>query len=115
VTDDADRDRLAATLGAHYAAGHLDVVELDRRLELVLSAGTLEDAAHGLDDLPPVRSGAPPRRRWWRRRHGESDAPQPGWVPTLERFRDPSTARVMRVWVDPVDGGRHYVAEGQGG
>jgi Domain of unknown function (DUF1707) len=110
VTDDADRERLAAALGGHYAAGHIDVAELDRRLELVLAAGAPEEAAGALDGLPPVPSDAPPRRRR-RRRHGESDAPQPGWVPTLERFRDPSTARLMRVWVDPVDGGRHYVAE----
>jgi hypothetical protein len=32
-------------------------------------------------------------------------------VPTKERFIDPSTQRVMRVWVDPGDHTRHYVAE----
>jgi hypothetical protein len=45
------------------------------------------------------------------RRHGESPEAAPGWVPTEESFRDPSTGRVMRVWVDPVDGSRHYVPE----
>ena len=37
---------------------------------------------------------------------------QAGWRPTPERFRDPTTERVMRVWIDPADGSRHYVAEG---
>ena len=45
------------------------------------------------------------------RRHGESDDPQVGWTPTEEVFRDPSTDRVMRVWIDPKDGSRHYVPE----
>ncbi len=45
------------------------------------------------------------------RRHGESPKAAPGWVPTEESFRDPSTGRIMRVWVDPVDGSRHYVPE----
>jgi hypothetical protein len=45
------------------------------------------------------------------RRHGESARPGSGWTSTDEVFRDPSTGRVMRVWVDPVDGSRHYVPE----
>ncbi|MGO8869991.1 MAG: hypothetical protein ACLQPH_01060 [Acidimicrobiales bacterium] len=44
------------------------------------------------------------------RRHGESDAPQPGWTPTDEVFRDPGTNRTMRVWVDRA-GDRHYVTD----
>ncbi|HXQ43670.1 MAG TPA: hypothetical protein VN816_03445 [Acidimicrobiales bacterium] len=47
------------------------------------------------------------------RRHGESDRPGPGWVPTDEVFRDPGTERVMRVWADAV-GGRHYLPERPG-
>ena len=49
------------------------------------------------------------------RRHGESDLPEPGWRATDEVFRDPSTERVMRVWVDPEDGSRHHVPERTGG
>lgn len=45
------------------------------------------------------------------RRHGESDRPQQGWVPTAEVFRDPGTNRLMRVWTDQT-GDRHYVPEG---
>lgn len=44
------------------------------------------------------------------RRHGESERPQPGWERTTEVFNDPSTNRVMRVWLDE-SGERHYVPE----
>ena len=45
------------------------------------------------------------------RRHGESELPAEGWERTDEVFVDPTTNRRMRVWVDPRDGARHYVAE----
>ena len=44
-------------------------------------------------------------------RHGERPRPEPGWQPTEESFRDPSTGRIMRVWIDPADGSRHYIPE----
>jgi hypothetical protein len=44
------------------------------------------------------------------KRHGESTSAHSAWSPTEERFRDPSTGRLMRVWLD-VDGSRHYVPE----
>ena len=46
------------------------------------------------------------------RRHGESQLPAEGWQRTDEVFVDPTTNRRMRVWLDPRDGSRHYVAEG---
>ena len=45
------------------------------------------------------------------RRHGESEVPSEDWQRTDEVFRDPTTRRFMRVWVDPRDGSRHYVPE----
>jgi hypothetical protein len=45
------------------------------------------------------------------RRYRESSSAHPGWHPTDEVFNDPSTQRVMRVWLDG-DGTRHYVEEG---
>jgi len=54
-------------------------------------------------------TGGRPR---WGRGHGDADAPQAGWRPTNERFRDPSTNRVMRVWED-AGGARHYVPDDQ--
>jgi hypothetical protein len=115
---DADRERLAAVLGQQYAAGRIDLAELDRRLDAVLRADTLEQAAAQLHDLPAsVAPAAAQRvsRRRRRGRHGEADAPQPGWAPTLERFRDPSTGVVMRVWLDPADASRHYIADSASG
>ena len=44
------------------------------------------------------------------RRHGESTTARPEWTPTEERFRDPSTGRLMRVWLDHT-GARHYVPD----
>jgi hypothetical protein len=44
------------------------------------------------------------------RRHGESNRAQPGWQQTDEVFKDPSTDRTMRVWLDEA-GQRHYVPE----
>ena len=45
------------------------------------------------------------------RRHGESELPAGHWQRTDEVFKDPSTHRLMRVWVDPQDGSRHYVPD----
>ena len=42
------------------------------------------------------------------RRHGEVSRPDADWTPTDEVFNDPSTNRVMRVWIDTA-GMRHYV------
>jgi hypothetical protein len=44
------------------------------------------------------------------RRYKDTDRPGPGWRSTDEVFADPSTKRIMRVWLD-ADGERHYVAE----
>ena len=44
------------------------------------------------------------------RRHGESHAPAGDWACTDEVFRDPSTGRLMRVWLDR-GGDRHYVPD----
>lgn len=45
------------------------------------------------------------------RRHGQAPASGTGWVRTSERFRDPTTGKIMRVWIDPEDQSRHYVPE----
>ena len=45
------------------------------------------------------------------RRHAESPDVHPTWNRTTEVFRDPATARLMRVWLDEA-GRRHYVPEG---
>jgi len=108
---DADRELLYETLKRHAAEGRLDIAELERRVALVAGAETHEDAAPAMAGLPPLAGAGDPDRRPRRGRgHGEVDKPGPDWRPTSERFRDPRTRRVLRVWVDPA-GDRHYVAE----
>jgi len=45
------------------------------------------------------------------RRHAEAAVPADGWHRTDEVFIDPRTERRMRVWIDPRDNSRHYVAD----
>jgi len=101
----SSEDRVAALLGRHYAEGRFEATELERRLDLAYAGdGT------ALEGLPPLAAEAPKKRRWGRR-HGERDKAEPHWVPTKERFVDPTTQRVMRVWVDPGDRSRHYLED----
>ena len=113
---DADRDRLVAVLREHYAAGRMDTEELRRRVGIVLAAAYADQAAAALADLPgvamPGGPGSDPKPRpRSRKRHAQVARPQPGWIPTAERFRDPSSGAIMRVWTDPADGSRHYVPD----
>jgi hypothetical protein len=108
---DADREAQYETLKRHAAEGRLDVAELERRVALVAEADSHEAAAQALAGLPLLAAEpGKQRRRRWGRGHGEVDKPEPGWQPTDERFRDPRTRNVLRVWVDSA-GERHYVAE----
>jgi DUF1707 SHOCT-like domain len=119
---DADRERLLAALREHYARGELELDELSRRVGIVLAATYADDAATALTGLPQgilaesftprLDAPGPPKRRW-RRGHAEAAAPGEGWVPTDERFRDPTTRVIMRVWVDPADLSRHYVPDAE--
>ena len=117
LVSEADRERLVALLREHYAAGLFGLDELDRRVGMVLGARFLDEAASAVADLPAAppptaaAGSAAPRRPRRRRGHAHADQPAAGWVPTSERFRDPSTSTVMRVWVDPADQSRHYVPE----
>jgi len=116
---DADRDRLTVVLREHYALGRMDIDEFARRVEIVLAADYADEAAAAVRDLPPLAaaaagSAAAPgqaARRRMRRRHAQTAAPGAGWLPTSERFRDPTSGTVMRVWLDPADQSRHYVPD----
>jgi Domain of unknown function (DUF1707) len=112
---DAERERLLGLLREHYALGALDLDELNRRVGVVLAAQYAEDAASAMADLPQLAgpaSGGPARAKRPRRSgHAHATKPAAGWIPTDERFRDPTTRVVMRVWVDPADHSRHYVPD----
>lgn len=107
---DAERERLAGALRRHVAEGRLDLDQFDLRVARLYRAVTRGEARSVLDglpllDAPPSRSVA---RRRTRTRHGEVARIEQHWIATGEVFRDPSSGRVMRVWVDPTDGSRHY-------
>ena len=124
LISDAEREGVVAMLREHYAAGRLSLAELTRRTELALGAVYTDEAAAALAELPGAAhlpggsadSGIADASRagWLRRRgHAQSGKPGAGWVPTGERFRDPSSGAIMRVWVDPADDSRHYVPDGR--
>jgi hypothetical protein len=92
---------------------------MSRRVGIVLASTYSDETAAAVSDLAllgsmagePSPSRASRGRLGQRRRHAQQAAPAAGWVPTPERFRDPSTRTIMRVWVDPADLSRHYVPE----
>jgi len=51
---DRDRDRAAAVLSEHHAAGRLDAAEFSDRLERAYQAKTIGDLEELTADLPPV-------------------------------------------------------------
>jgi hypothetical protein len=51
---DADRDRVAAALQEHYAAGRLSAEEFDQRVDAAMAARTLDELDRLLADLPHV-------------------------------------------------------------
>jgi hypothetical protein len=122
VVSDADRERLLYLLREHYARGHLELEDMSQRVGVVLASTYSDEAASAVTDLPqlpPTTSTvslarAEQARIGQRRRHAQRMKPDPGWVPTPERFRDPSTSAITRVWIDPADLSRHYVPEPYG-
>jgi hypothetical protein len=111
---DADREHLVGLLREHYAHGRLDDRELDRRVGIVLAAQFTDEAACAITDLPSIVPAGPWPGKRSRRGHAQAARPGPGWVPTAERSRDPTTQMIMRVWVDPADQSRHYIPESDG-
>jgi hypothetical protein len=121
VMRDTDRERLLYLLREHYAQGQLELDDLSSRVGIVLGSRYTDEAAAAVGDLPllgglATTEYAPARRGrvGQRRRHAQRMEPDPGWVPTPERFRDPSTRAITRVWVDPADLSRHYIPEPDG-
>lgn len=103
--------QLLEALHRHLAAGRLDLEEFDARAARMYGAETRAGARAALDGLPLLEATASRARRS-RRRRGEGEPVQQHWVATDEVFRDPTSGRVMRVWVDPTDGTRHYAETG---
>ena len=118
---DSDRERLLSLLREYYAQGQLDLDDLSHRVGIVLASTYTDEAVAAVSDLPLLsglgRTESAPARRGragQRRRHAQRMEPGSGWVPTPERFRDPSTGAITRVWIDPADLSRHYIPEPDG-
>ena len=107
--DAAECEHTVGLLRRHLLDDRLSLEEFADRVLAAYEATSHEQLDALIADLPPIDDRA--RRRRWRGRHGEAELPAVGWRPTTERFRDPTTDRVMRVWVEPASGDRHYVAE----
>jgi hypothetical protein len=109
---DADREQLFARLSDHAARDHIDYAEHERRVAILAEAQTWDEANAAFDNLPRIATGGDPEPRQapWFGGHADSGLPGPGWKPTGERFRDPRTRKVMRVWEDG-SGQRHYVPD----
>ena len=101
LAGDADRERFIALLREQFAQGRIDEAELDRRVGVALAAEFVDEAAGTVADLPELVAPGPAGRSPRRHGHGQASRPEPGWVPTSERFRDPTSGVVMRVWLDP--------------
>ena len=87
---------------------------------VVLAAAYSDEAAAAVTDLPLLggSGAAGPTGPAVRRpaaaapaaaRAGQS--PGPGLGADPERFRDPSSGAIMRVWLNPTDRSRHYVPD----
>ena len=64
---DSDRDRAAADLREHFAAGRLSEAEFSERLEAVYSATTVDELTRIRADLPDPRPlPVPSARASWR-------------------------------------------------
>ena len=76
---DQDRERIAANLGRHYAAGRLTLEEFQERLDRAYAAKTLGQLDDLMADLPKTDLGQPPAR--------------PGANPPLPGRRAPGTVQ----------------------
>ena len=80
---EADRERLVARLGEHYARGELELDDLSRRVEVVLAATYLDQATAAVANLPQLAGPAAGRPHPARPRGpgGAGTARRPGRVP----------------------------------
>jgi DUF1707 SHOCT-like domain len=85
------RADLFERLNRHAAAGTLTLAELERRVEVVATAQTREEALSAVADLSPFAGevSPPAARPRWGRGHGKAEA-RADWRPTDERFQTPA-------------------------
>jgi hypothetical protein len=107
-----ERD-LGVAFGLVVRSMGFDSSEIGQQQLTEIAAESADQAGAALAGLPPLVPRGPAAQAR-RRGHGHAASPGPGWIPTAERFRDPTTGTVTRVWLDPGDQSRHYVPEPDG-
>lgn len=105
---DGEREQLVGALRRHLGNGRIDLDAFDLRAARVYGAANRREARAAIADLPLLDAPSRGRRR---RGHGDAASVAAHWVTTDEVFRDPASSVVMRVWVDPTDGSRHYAPD----
>jgi uncharacterized protein DUF1707 len=89
---DADRDRAAALLREHHAAGRLTATEFHDRLEQAMEAGTLGDIDDLMSDLPAIDLYELPEASLRRQNISRQLAPRDSQGARLEDFQAARTA-----------------------
>jgi Domain of unknown function (DUF1707) len=85
---DADRDRAAALLREHHAAGRLSAAEFHDRLERAMEAATLGDIDNLMSDLPAIDLYELPDA-WMRRQNNSRQNSSQSLIP-----RDPRAGQL---------------------
>ena len=93
---DADRDRAAALLREHHAAGRLTAEEFHDRMDQALQAKTLGEIDELLADLPAIDLYRLPHESIRRRSRGTSQSLMPNDPSGLTRFTPGTVA--MGAW-----------------
>ena len=95
--DEAGRERLLSLLREHYARGHLGLDEMSRRVGVVLAAAYADQAVAAVATFrcwaPAAGRPRPGQPAWAAAAARAAGRAGRRWVPTPERFRDPSTER----------------------
>jgi len=94
---DQDRERTAAALGGHYAAGRLALEEFQERLDQAYAAKTLGELDGLMADLPGTDLGQLPAA-WPRQPGGNPPLPEPR-APGPVQAPDGSRYVVLPVWL----------------
>jgi hypothetical protein len=117
---DSDREFLVSVLCQHHPAGRFDIDDLRRRAQIVYAAAYRDQAQQALDGLPPIAGAGPRSSERPGGSAGEDGSAavtprrarrKPAGCGRNERFRDPSSRVIMRVWVGPADASRHYAPD----
>jgi len=95
---DADRDRTAALLREHHAAGRLTAEEFDERLDKAYAAKTLGELDELLADLPAIDLYKLPDASLDRGRRGGSGPPPLPWMMAPGRM-SPAWRTALGSWL----------------